>query len=306
MTVLRSLYLKGFILLTTICSCRRSDKVGMSLPITKPKDNSILWEQRFVEAQKDHEIYGAFDVSADTTILLRRQLGIELSPDRGKTWIWLAKKIFRIDEFTIDDKGTWWGLERWKGIHEPSYCRIHFSEDAGKTWETVEFNTGILFPYHICSKPCHPLEISDFWTKKMYRPLSNKPLGHWQFLKQLPNHDNDIVDLSVENYFVSSENYLNKLYVKRKNGSIDTLVSFPKAYNIYDIQKYENVIYVAGPSATGDNSYFAEIKNERLSREFTVSGVDLSLTRTRFDHLYLTSSDGAFQYKKGILIHIFK
>ncbi|GAA3988437.1 hypothetical protein GCM10022210_46680 [Mucilaginibacter dorajii] len=266
----------------------------------------MSWEQMLADAGKDHKICGTFDVSKDTIVLLRGSFGIELSTDHGKTWTWLGKKIFRLNEFTIDDKGTWWGLERWAGIHEPSYCMIHSSVNAGKTWITYEFNTNNFFPFHIDSKPREPLEITDFRSKKIYR-LSGRDASHnWQFVKQLPENDNQIADLSVENYFISNNNDNNKLYVKRENGITDTLMSFKKAYNIYNIKKIKNTVYVTGPSSGDINSYFAVIKNERLLQEFTIPGGDINLIKTQFNRIYLNSTSGAYQYKNNKVINIYK
>lgn len=288
-----------------ICSCQRTSKKNSNNEHRK-RQIKTSWKQRLAEAEKDHTIHSAFDVSKDTIILLRRSIGIELSPDKGKSWIWLAKNIFRFDEFSIDDKGVMWGLERWKGIHESSYCRMHSSLDMGKTWKSYELNTNKFFPYHICSMPRTPLEVSDFWDKKLYRLEGSNPLAQWRFIKQLPNHDNDIADLSVGPYSISRENENNKLYVKRQNGLTDTLMSFTKAYNIYSIEISKDLIYVAGSSANDQGSYFAVIRNERLLRDFTIPGFDLNLTRTPLGRIYLTNSEGAFLYTKDTLVHLYK
>ncbi len=293
-----------FLFITSISSCLSSDKKTITLP--KEEDRATWWAHILKRAEKDHEIYGAFDISKDTIVLLRRSVGIELSADGGKTWKWLGKTIYRMDEFTVDNKGVWWGLECWKGIHEPSYCRMHSSADAGKTWTTYEFNTNIFFPFHINSKPGQPLEVIDGWSKKVSR-LSGEDASHnWQYIKQLPDHDNNIADISAGNYFISNDNDHNKLYVKRQNGKTDTLMSFTKAYNIYEMEMSKNTIYVAGPDTSGKNSYFGVIKNEKLLREFNVPGGDIHLIKTRFDHIYLTSTDGAYQYKNNSIITIYR
>lgn len=293
-----------FFFITSTSSCLSNSKKKIALP--KGESQAAWWRRILIRAEKDREIYGAFDVSEDTIVLLRRSVGIELSADDGKTWKWLGKTIYRIDEFTIDDKGIWWGLERWMGIHEPSYCRMHSSNDAGKTWITYEFNTSIFFPFHINSKPHRPLEVIDGWSKKIHRLTGNDASQNWRFIKQLPDNDNDITDLSVRNYFISSDNGHNKLYVKRPNGTTDTLASFTKADNLYKMQMDKNTIYVAGPDTSGKDSYFAVIKNEKLLREFTISGGDINLTKTQFNHIYLTSTDGAYQYKNSAIVNIYK
>ncbi|SEP37790.1 hypothetical protein [Mucilaginibacter sp. OK283] len=293
-----------FFFITSTSSCLSNSKKKIALP--KGESRAEWWQRMLNRAEKDHEIYGAFDVSKDTIILLRRSVGIELSADNSKTWKWLGKKIFRIDEFTIDDKGIWWGLERWMGIHEPSYCRMHSSNDAGQTWTTYEFNTSIFFPFHINSKPRQPLEVIDGWSKKVHRLVGGDASQNWRFIKQLPDNDNDITDLSVGNYFISNDNDHNKLYVKRQNGKTDTLMSFTKAYNIYEMELSKNTIYVAGPDTSGKNSYFAVIKNEKLLHEFTIPGGDINLIKTQFNHIYLTSTDGAYQYKNNSVVNIYK
>jgi len=285
-------------------SCQRSTNVPnepQTVRVQKPK---AVWQHYLEEAEKDHEIHGAFDISKDTIVLLRRSIGIELSTNRGKSWTWLGKKIFRIDEFTVDDKGVWWGLERWKGIHEPSYCRIHTSSNRGKTWNTFQLNPQKFFPYHISSNAHQPLEIMNFWDKKVYRQSGIDPRFGWHYVKQLLNKDNLIEDISAGKYFINRLN--NKLYVKRANGNTDTLLSFPKAWDIYNIAKKKEMIYVDGPLSEGTNSYFAVIKGERLLKEFTVPGDDVNLTITPFNHIYLTSTTGAYEFRNNKLIQIFK
>lgn len=290
-----------------VCACNNPTKnTSKGLLPDAPKHITISWEQELAEAQRDHEIYGAFDISPDTVLLLRRSRGIELSSDQGRNWTWMGKEIFRLDEFMVDDKGTWWGLERWKGIHEPSYCRMYSSKDAGKTWKRYVLNTNVFFPYHISSQPHQPLEAVDFWSKKLYRLPGSNPLARWTFLEQLPDSDNTVADLSVGPYAVSRETGNNKLYVKRPNGSADTLLSFTKASDIYCLTRRKDMIYAAGPDTSDKSSYFAIIKNERLLKDITIPGVDLNITVTRFGHVYLTCTEGAFEYKDDRLVPIFR
>lgn len=271
---------------------------------SKPEKKPTTLKDIPAQTEKDHEIYGAFQISKKTIILLRCSNGIELSNDKGKTWKWLGKKIWGLNEFTVDNKGIWWGLERWKGIHEPSYCTIHKSTDLGKTWIGYTFNPGIFFPYHINSKPFEKLSITNYWDNKIYELEGNDPQHHWKYIKQLAK-DDELSDLSVENYYISRANDNNKLYVKRGNGKTDTLLSLTKAYNIYYIQKYKNIIYVAGPK-DGNDSYFAIIVNEHLIKEFTIPGGDLNMSVKAFNRIILTSTEGAFLLQDNKLTHIFK
>ncbi len=295
----------SILFLLTISSCIRIGNSDFSSDGSNSKFKAVSWEKMLVQAEKDHEIYGAFELSNDSIILLRRSVGIELSTDQGKTWKWLGKKIFRIDEFTVDNNGVWWGLERWKGIHEPSYCRLHKSTDLGKTWESYMFYPSVFFPYHIFSKPHQPLAVTNFGDNKVFILSGNDPRHHWQYVKQLPKSEH-FADVSVGEYSVSRDNDNNKLYVKRKTGKVDTLLSFTKAYNIYKIEKASNVIYVAGPATNGIDSYFAVIKNEHLLKEFTVPGGDINLIKTQLGHIFLTSTTGAYLLQHNQLISIFK
>lgn len=302
--------MKSYFLITlflvVICSCQRtSQKENYNPPKKKPI--IITWKERIAAAEKDPGIRGVFEVSRDTIILLKRTLGIELSPDGGKSWVWLAKNIFGFNEFVIDDKRIMWGLEKWVGIHEPSYCRIHSSEDKGKTWKSYELNTNKFFPYHISSLPYAPLEVVNYSNKKLYRLEGLNPLAKWLFIKQLPNRDNNKpVELSVDSYSITQNSDNNKLYVRRPNGSTDTLITFTKADNIYYLEKSKDMIYVAGPSSNEQSSYFAVIKNEQLLRDFTVPGLEVKLIKTNLGRIYLTSTEGAFQYKGHRLVNIFQ
>jgi len=296
------------ILLIIICSCRKN---------SPPKDNSnkknyqaglrlkhITWEQELKEAEKDHEIYDIVELSKDTIILLRHSIGIELSTNGGKTWQWLGKKIFRLDELTVDNKGIWWGLERWKGIHEPSYCIMDRSFDRGKTWDRFIFHPLLFFPYHIYSKPHEQLAITNFGDNKVFSLSGSDPQHNWRCIKQLPEKDL-LAEISIENYFVSRDNDNNKLYVKRKSGKVDTLMSFTNAYNIYYIEKTKNKIYVAGTTPDGINSYFGYIVNEHMLKNWIVPGGDVNMIKTQMGHIFLTCATGAYLFKNNQLIQIF-
>lgn len=289
-----------------ICSCERSNlsfkKFHHDTINQKPQIKRITWEQWLKEAEKDHEIYGAFEPSKNTMVLLRRSLGIELSTNGGKRWEWRAKKTGRFDEMTVDNKGIWWGLVRWKGIHEVSYCRIFKSADRGKTWDGYIFNTNVFFPYHIYSKPNQAFAVSTFNDKKVYSLSGNDPQRHWQYVKQLPKED-EMADISTDNYFIDRQD--NKLYVKRKGGKTDTLMDFKKA-DIYQIEKIKDTIYVAGSALNNPDSYFATVVKEHILKEYVIPGLDLNITKTQFNHIFLTATTGAYLLKNDKLIHIFK
>jgi len=262
------------------------------------------WDTILSRAIKDREIYNLMELSPDSIVLLRRSVGIELSTDKGRKWEWLGKNIFRVDEFTVDNKGIWWGLERWQGIHEPSYCRLYRSLNRGKTWLKYEFNTEVFFPYRIYSKPHEALSIINI-NDKVFTLQGADPAQHWQFVKQLPPK-NDLSDISAENYFISHSN--NKLYIKKENGAIDTLVNFSGASDIYYIEKVKNVIYALGPAQDDyNNAYLAvyDIKSN-LCKTFKVPGGDAKLIKTIFDRIYLTSTEGAFVFKNDNITPIFK
>jgi hypothetical protein len=291
-----------FIFLLVIYSCHRAEpKIKMAANTTRLK--CLSRQQYLIQAQKDREIYGAFELSRDSIILLRRSVGIELSINSGKSSQWLAKDIANINEFTVDDKGVWWGLEYWIGIHESSYCRLHKSVDRGKTWSDYIFNTSVFFPTHIYSKVHMALAITNFSDNKIYQLSGNDPQHNWRNIKQLPKKD-ELADISVENYFVSRAN--NKLYVKRINGKIDTLMGFPKAWDIYNIEKNKNKIYIAGPKGdNSDDSYFAIILNERLLKEYIIPGGDVNIILGKSGRVFITSTTGAYLLQGTHLSHIF-
>ncbi|RZK09718.1 MAG: hypothetical protein EOO43_21000 [Flavobacterium sp.] len=144
--------LEHFFLNNDLFVARTPTKSSYELETSEIK---IRWEQLRAAEEKYPGIRGVFDVSVDTIVLLRHSLGIEVSSDRGMSWIWLAKDINRFNEFTIDDKGLMWGLELWIGIHEPSYCRMHSLQDKGKTWKSYELDAQKFFPMLFIQ--CHML-----------------------------------------------------------------------------------------------------------------------------------------------------
>ncbi|MCO5947288.1 hypothetical protein [Mucilaginibacter flavidus] len=302
--------LLSLFLLFTVCACQRnkpSGKNSNSDTVNRKPPVKFSYEQWLKQAEKDHEIYAAFEPSKNTIVLLRRSVGFEFSENQGKTWSWLGKEMGGINEISVDDKGTWWAMERWKGIHEPSYCRMYKSVDFGKTWEGYIFSPLLFFPYHIYSKPNQQLTVTNYWDNKVYSLLGNDPRHHWKYIKQLPK-DDGMADDSVENYFIDKHlSDDNKLYVKRKSGKTDTLIDFKKAGAIYSIEKIKDIIYVAGPAVNyADSSYFAIIKNERVVKEYVIPGVDLNISKTQFNHVFLTATTGAYLLKNDKLIHIFK
>ncbi len=300
-------YYFALLCLLMMFSCHRDHslvKVFRGDTTSRPhKTKAPTWRQMLTEDEKDRQIYNAYEISKDTIVLLRRSMGIEISTNGGKKWNWMGKDI-EVNEFTVDNKGIWWSLDRWKGIHEASYCRVHKSADLGKTWQTYVMNTNVFFPYHIYSKPRQPLEVKT-WDNKVYLLSGDDPTHHWRFIKQIPEA-NWLADISVNNYGISRENDDNKLYVKRKNGETDTLFHFTKAYNIYQMEKIGNVIYVAGPDTTGFNDYFATITNERDVEEYTVPGGDLNIYISPLNHIFLMSGSGAFMFKNKKIIQIYK
>ena len=164
-----------------LISCKRELSSAKQVPRKLSQDSlKHLWQQQLAEAEKDHTIYSAVELTKDTIILLRRSVGLEFSTNGGKTWKWIAKQFFRIDELTVDDKGIWWALERWKGIHEPSYCRMYKSIDNGKVWQEYTFNTSVFFPYHIYSNLIKnlPLVLSLKIQFINYRVLTQRTIGN--------------------------------------------------------------------------------------------------------------------------------
>lgn len=273
----------------------------------KPSVKKFTKAQILKGAAKNHQIYDCLEISKNVIILIRRSHGLELSVDNGRTWEWIGKELPAINEITVDDKGVWWALERWKGIHESSYSVIIKSTDFGKTWKQYVFDTSVFFPYHIYSKPHEPLAITTFSDNKVYRQFGADVQKDWKFIKQLSKED-DFAEVSAGNYHITRKNDDNKLYVKRKGGVADTLMDFKKAYNIYDIKKVKNKLFIAGPSGGGDydNSYFAIITYENKRKEFKIPGVDLNIRVTQSNRVFLLCSSGAYRLDGDKLNHIYK
>lgn len=291
-----------------LVSCKRNISSAKQEPEPKLSRDSlkILWNKQLAEAKEDHTIYSAVELSKDTIILLRRSIGLEYSTNGGKTWKWIAKNIFRIDELTVDDKGIWWALERWKGIHEASYCRIYKSIDKGKTWTAYVFNTSIFFPYYFYSKPHQKLAISTQFENTVYQLSGTNPKRNWQFIKNQPN-DNQIDTVSTGNYFIHDSGYDDALCVKHDNKAIDTLIRFKKASRIYYIEQKNNFLFVAGPAKGGIDLYFAVIRNKKIKKEIILSGGgDFKLQQSGLGNIILTGSSGAYVYKNNELKQIYK
>ncbi|MDT3401874.1 hypothetical protein [Mucilaginibacter terrae] len=295
-------------LFLSIVSCKRNISLPKQEPEPKLNRDSlkILWDIQLAEAKEDRTIYSAVELSKDTIILLRRSIGLEYSTNGGKTWKWIAKNIFRIDELTIDDKGIWWALERWKGIHEASYCRMYKSANEGKTWTEYTFNTSVFFPYHFYSKPHQTLAISTQFENTVYQLSGTNPRRNWQFIKIQPN-DNQTNTVSAGKYSIHDSEYDDALCVDRGKYSIDTLIRFTKAYRIYYIEQKKDHLFVAGPAKGGMDLYFAVISNEKIKKEIILpEGVDFEMQKSQLGNIILTGSSGAYVYKNNELKQIYK
>ncbi|MVN91918.1 WD40/YVTN/BNR-like repeat-containing protein [Mucilaginibacter aquatilis] len=287
-------------------SCKRDLSSSKQKSERKLSQDSlrILRTQELAEAKEDHTIYSAVVLSKDTIILLRRPVGLEYSTNGGKTWQWIAKSIFRVDELTVDNKGIWWALKRWKGIHEASDCSMYKSTDKGKTWKKYTFNTSVFFPYHFYSKPHQKLAISTHFENTVYQLSGTNPRRNWQFIKKQPN-DNQIDTVSTGNYFIHDSGYDDALCVKRDNKAIDTLIRFTKADLIYYIEQKDNELFVAGPDKDGRDLYFAVIKKEKIQKEFTIPGGE-KMQKSSLVNIIITGSSGAYVYKNNKVTPIYK
>jgi hypothetical protein len=121
----------------------------------------------------------------------------------------------------------------------------------------------------------------------------------------LPNSEGDSADHKEESYFTINEKGYEQLCVKRKNGLADTLVDFKKVFDIKSMVINKNLIYVTGILTDYRTSYFAVIKNERIFKEFTLPGIELTVSKTPLNHIYLSNSRGAFLYTKNRLVHVY-
>lgn len=293
-----SRYLPIFILLSFF-ACKQ--KTAKEIRVYTTHTKRLSKAEWLLQAEKDSSVNGVVELSGNRTVLMRRA-GLELSVDGGRTWKWIARDLTGVREFTEDDKGTWWAISYWIGIHEASYCYLSRSLDKGKTWVGYTFNTYVFFPYDIYSIPGSPLGIVNRRDDKVYVLSGNDPRHNWKPVKQLPDH-NTYADISSENYFVSRSN--DKLYTKTKNGKTDTLTNFPKASRIDEIANVNDIIYVAGSSLKDGASYFAVVKNRQQLTEYDSFPPFLRMEKTQFGHIYLYSYEGAYRFKKGKLIHIF-
>ncbi len=125
----------------------------------------------------DRSISNILPLNGDTLIATKWNQGILLTYDAGKTWQELHPNML-LKLITIDNKGTIWGLNSWRGIHERSYSRIYKSEDKGRTWSKTEFDLQKFFPMEIVSKPGTTLQITTI-DKKIYTLNGENILTDW-------------------------------------------------------------------------------------------------------------------------------
>jgi hypothetical protein len=304
MTLPKPCYIFCFLLM--FVSCRRNGAAGGDNASDSLKTISAETKSRKTDQSKyhlnttgDHSIYGVYELSADSLVLIKRR-GFVLQTAKGMHWKWLAKDIGGINEFTADNIGNWWLLQRWKGIHEASYSRLYRSSNKGKTCQRYEFNTNVFFPYSITSAQHQPLQIKTFYNNKVFRLVGSNPQHNWQFLKKLPDEEWGR-DVSAGKYFITS--FSNKLYTK-ENGKADTILSFLRISKLYQIEQINNALYITGENKDDGGEWFLVVANKHIINKQLFSRV--TITKTQHKHLYVIAEGKPYRFQNGKLISIHK
>lgn len=185
-------------------------------------------------------------VSEDTLIAALSEGNILKSTDGGKVWVKILTPHF-IKEMTIDERGRIWGLETWKGIHEPGYSRMLYSDDTGENWTFFELDTRVFWPMHFISQPGKITKLITI-DNEAYRYKSGDPRDkkNWEKFNDLPKnysmygiegidsissfiHKNDTVLIANDSLYHYLELKLNR-----------------RRSTVYDIYSDSSAIYIAG------------------------------------------------------------
>ena len=134
----------------------------------------------------DFAVHDLLPVNSDTLIAVKWNGGIAVTTDAGNHWKGLhdqRKKpdFLFIKYLTIDQHHVLWGLDSWKGIHEPPYSRLAYSDDFGVTWTWQKFDTHAFFPYELYSHPGQALQVVTY-DGKVYQ-IQDRAGKKWEFIQ---------------------------------------------------------------------------------------------------------------------------
>ncbi|MEO6521023.1 MAG: hypothetical protein ABIN91_05055 [Mucilaginibacter sp.] len=243
-------------------------------------------------------IIGVVDVSADTIVILKGD-AIEMTLNHGKTWTTISTSRY-INQLTIDDKGVFWGLYSWLGIHESSKGWMVKSSDFGKHWQGYDFNIKSFFPYYIMSSTGQPLKVmaSDYKIFKLTGPDLKKD---WTYSEKV-NSPEDFIQENIYHkyageYRIDDSRVPGLKLLKVSKGRVDTLLHLSDVTSISSMMVIKDTLYIAGfvhSDKTKSEPYFASVSNERKLLRYKLYGGLPQVSKGTDGRVWIYNNRGLF------------
>lgn len=243
-----------------------------------------------------------YEISKDSIFAVRHYGGLIYSIDGGENWN-KSGDILGFKDFVISEGGVWTGLGFWVGIHEPDYSKLYISKNAGKDWETIEFDTKKFFPAKIVSKPHKKLKIQTY-SKEVFELVNDDFLNGWKkvdFVENKPEQPAKIKynDRNNRNVF---------LYTEGINDKIDTIAKLNLFTEIDTLLSVNNYTYISGSGyKMGEEAHYAclaILNKHKMYKEFKFPGSYSYMKGTESGSIFLYNDEGLFKVKKDTLIQI--
>jgi hypothetical protein len=221
----------------------------------------------------------------DTVIVCaKRNSEIVMSENGGTTWASISKCY--VDQLTIDDKGTIWGIKSWIGIHEPSFSELYYSKNRGKSWVKNTFDTKVFFPVKIFSEPHQKLSVLSF-SDKVYELRGNNIKGDWAEIGSVDtNRMNQVSGLHNEREF------------KKMNSRFDL-----SDWSIcLDVLENNDTVYMAG-EGIDRKAYFSMFPNKNQQFKYKMDGTQATgIKKDLSNRIWVFGDAGLFLQSGKILL----
>jgi hypothetical protein len=239
-----------------------------------------------------HAIRDLLAISGDTLIGAKWDKGIIITTDGGKTWTETASST-HLKKITIDDKGILWGLDSWLGIHEPSYSRLLFSKDFGRSWTKIEFDVERFFPIAFRSKAHENLTVMTV-DSLLYTLSGNNPNTDWTLTDSITADADGAIHLPPYKLSASSN-----LLKHDGVGAWDTLMRIPDIATPFGMLQSNDTLFIAAGGYGGYKAFFASLTNDTLLTKYEMESVQALGVRQDTKGRIWTFGDGGIFLLQG-------
>lgn len=213
----------------------------------------------------------------DTVIICAKNNNeILLSKNGGNSWEAISK--CNIDQLTIDEKGTIWGIKSWIGIHEPSTSELYYSNNLGRTWDVSTFNTKVFFPVSIFSDSYQKLKVLTF-SNRVYELNENNINKDW---------------IEINSLDTNKLNKLTGLYNDRELKKLNSKFDLTDLSICLDILETNDTSYVVGGGLDG-KAYFSMFHNKNHKFRYKMDGIQATgVKKDSNNRIWVFGDAGAF------------